>query len=86
LAAGALGVAAMTQAARSATDSTYTGALDGSTDKVALEDFDSLTWTQQRYLEAPLKLTYRAGTVRQAEQWQKQLREKVTELIGGFPL
>ena len=85
LAAGALGAAAMAQTARSATDSTYTGALDGAKEKVALDDFDSLSWTQKRYLEAPLKLTYRATNARQAEQWQNRLREKVTELIGGFP-
>jgi dienelactone hydrolase len=85
LAVGALGAAALAQSARTATESTYTGALDGFQEKVELESFDSLSWTQKRYLEMPLKLTFRAANVRQAEQWQNRLREKVTELIGGFP-
>jgi hypothetical protein len=33
----------------------------------------------------PLKLTFQAANARQAGEWQKQLRAKITELIGGFP-
>jgi dienelactone hydrolase len=85
LAVGTLGAAALAQGARGATESTYTGALDGFNDKVAADSFDSLSWTQKRYEESPLKLTFRAANARQAEQWQKRLGAKVTELIGGFP-
>jgi dienelactone hydrolase len=30
-------------------------------------------------------MTFRATSRAQAEEWQKQLRRKVTELVGGFP-
>ena len=34
---------------------------------------------------APRKLRFQARTRTQAEAWQKKLRAKLTELIGGFP-
>ncbi|MBV9613569.1 MAG: hypothetical protein JO091_13930 [Acidobacteriaceae bacterium] len=48
-------------------------------------DFDPVKWTQERYNSAPLRLTFRATTRTDAEQWQRELRAKVTELLGGFP-
>ena len=38
-----------------------------------------------RHDSAPLKLTFRAETRKQAEAWQRQLRAKIIELLGGFP-
>lgn len=46
---------------------------------------DPVAWTLRRYDEMPLRMTFRASTRKQAEAWQKQLRAKVTELLGGFP-
>jgi dienelactone hydrolase len=63
----------------------YTGALDGTEGKVNPDNFDPLVWAQRRYESAPLKLTFRAAKRKEAEAWQKDLREKVTELIGGLP-
>ena len=63
----------------------YKGALDGFEDKVTLPDFDPVDWTRRRHANAPLKLTFRATNRKDAEQWQKKLRAKVVELVGGFP-
>ena len=73
------------QPAQAASESAYTGALDGFKDKVDLDNFDSLSYTHKRFTEAPLKMTFRATNAKQIESWQKSLRTKVTELIGGFP-
>jgi dienelactone hydrolase len=64
---------------------TYGGPLDGFGDKVDLNTFDPVLWTLKRHDSAPLKLTFRDGTRKQAESWQNTLRAKIVELIGGFP-
>lgn len=63
----------------------YTGALDGAGEKIDPKTFDTMLWSQKRYAEAPLRLTFNASSAKEARRWQKELREKVTELIGGFP-
>ena len=63
----------------------YAGALDGLETKVDIAGFDTAMWTRKRHASAPLKLTYAGGTQKQTEAWQKKLRGKVTELLGGFP-
>jgi dienelactone hydrolase len=63
----------------------YTGALDGFENKVNAAGFDPVAWSVKRHQEAPLRLTFRATNRAQAEAWQKQLRTKITELIGGLP-
>jgi len=42
-------------------------------------------YTRDRYSAAPRRLRFQARTRRQAEEWQKALRAKLTELIGGIP-
>jgi len=64
----------------------YTGALDGFLDKVNGAGFDPVLFTHKLYESAPLRLSFQAQNRREAEQWQKTLRAKVTELIGGFPV
>ncbi len=82
LAAGA----ALLQKTRAAgAEGHYTGALDGFEGKVNAEEFDPVAFSRRLYESAPLKLTFRAQTRKQAEAWQKQLRAKLTELVGGFP-
>ncbi len=87
-----LGFAAVAGAALRAQDSAaksepeYTGALGGFKSKVDAQEFDPVAWTLQRRAKAPLKLTYAATTRKQAEAWQRQLRAKVIELVGGFPV
>jgi dienelactone hydrolase len=63
----------------------YTGALDGLEDKVEAARFDPVLYTRKLYESAPLQMTFRATSRKQAEAWQKKLRAKVTELLGGFP-
>jgi len=81
LAAAALSSAAAAPAA----ETTYTGALDGFTGKVSMPAFDPVQFTMQRYANAPLALTYKGGGKKATEAWQKKLRGKVLDLIGGFP-
>src|SRR6266481_4767661 len=78
LAAGA----AMAPQVRAAT---YTGALDGSEAKVDLNNFDPVAFSRHLYESAPLRLTFRAQTRKQAEAWQKKLHAKLLELVGPFP-
>jgi dienelactone hydrolase len=63
----------------------YGGPLEGSLDKVDPVAFDPVQWTNLRHDSAPLKLTFRAENRRQAEAWQRELRAKIIELLGGFP-
>jgi dienelactone hydrolase len=63
----------------------YTGALDGYQDKVDLNSFDPVAWSLKRYESAPLRLTFRAKSRKEAIAWQTRLRAKVIELLGGFP-
>ena len=81
LAAGAALLSKRSQAA----ENRYTGALDGFEAKVDLPSFDPVLFSRKLYESAPLKLTFRAQSRKQAETWQKQLRARITELIGGFP-
>ncbi|MBS1855329.1 MAG: acetylxylan esterase [Acidobacteria bacterium] len=63
----------------------YRSALDGMQEKVAMGDFDPIAYTLKLHDEAPLALTFRATGRREAEAWQKKLRPKIEELMGGFP-
>lgn len=61
----------------------YTGPLDGT--RLDPSTFDPVLWTRKRWEKAPLRLTFKAENRKQAEAWQKKLRAKVVELVGGFP-
>ena len=63
----------------------YTGALDGFENKVDAAGFDPVLYTMKLHDAAPLRMTFRATTRAEAEAWQRDLRAKVTELVGGFP-
>ena len=63
----------------------YSGALDGFEARVDAAAFDPVVFTHKLYESAPLRMTFRAGSRAQAEQWQKRLRAKIVELLGGFP-
>jgi Dienelactone hydrolase and related enzymes len=64
----------------------YIGPLNGSEPKVNLENFDPVRFSQRLYDSAPLRLTFRAQTQKQAEAWQKKLHAKLVELLGPFPV
>lgn len=65
--------------------SPYTGALDGSLDKVDLAEFDPVAFSRKLYESAPLRLAFKARNQKEAEAWQKELRAKIVDLVGGFP-
>jgi len=47
--------------------------------------FDTLTFTQTIYDQTKQKLSFKAKTKEEAIEWQRKLRRKLTELLGGFP-
>ena len=53
--------------------------------ELPIPEADPVAYSRDRYAAAPRRLRFQARTRAQAEQWQKTLREKLTELIGGFP-
>jgi dienelactone hydrolase len=63
----------------------YRSALDGMESKVDIASFDPIAYTLTLHDAAPLVLTFRANTKREAEAWQKKLRPKIVELMGGIP-
>ena len=63
----------------------YRSALDGLESKIDIARFDPIAYTLKLHDEAPLALTFRASGRRDAEAWQKKLRPKIEELMGGFP-
>lgn len=63
----------------------YGGALAKFSGQVNNADFDSLEYSRLRYKEMPRRLGFQAKDRRSAEAWQKKLRAKLTELVGGFP-
>jgi dienelactone hydrolase len=68
-----------------ALSSSYIGPLTGVTSGLDNRRFDPVAYTHDLYRAAPRRLRFQARTRREAEDWQKTLRSKVTELIGGFP-
>lgn len=63
----------------------YIGPLTGIATGLDDRRFDPVAYARDRYSAAPRRLRFQARTRRQAEQWQRALRAKLTELLGGFP-
>jgi len=85
VAAGVTAARAMRIDAQAPAAPAYVGPLTG-VDK-GLEDrrFDPVAFTLDLYAAAPRRLRFQARTRSDAEAWQKTLRSKLTELVGGFP-
>ncbi|MBI4889328.1 MAG: acetylxylan esterase [Acidobacteria bacterium] len=81
----ALAAAAPALKMKAQTQPRYQGSLEKFSSQIQAAQFDSLAWTRARYAEMPRQLRFNATTRKQAEAWQKKLRAKVTELVGGFP-
>jgi dienelactone hydrolase len=81
----AMASAVAVETAAAADTPAYTGALDGFENKIDPSSFDPVLYTQNLHDAAPLRMTFQATSRPQAEAWQKGLREKITELVGGFP-
>ena len=69
---------------RAAQETPYVGPLTGVA-PLADRRFDPVAYALDRFAEAPRKLRFQARTRAAAEAWQKTLRTKLTELVGGFP-
>ncbi len=65
--------------------STYIGPLTGTTKGLEDRRFDPVAYALDLYKAAPRGLRFGARSRREAEVWQKTLRSKLTELVGGFP-
>lgn len=63
----------------------YIGPLTGVTSGLEDRHFDPVAYALGRLAATPRQLGFQAHTRSEAEQWQKALRSKVTELIGGLP-
>jgi dienelactone hydrolase len=63
----------------------YRGPLTGVDRGLDGRNFDPVAYTRDLYAAAPRKLAFRARSKGQAEAWQRKLRSKLTELMGGFP-
>lgn len=62
-----------------------TGSLDRFKDKTDLQGLDPVQWTRWRHESAPRQLKFTATTKRDAQAWQKELRARLAQLVGGFP-
>src|SRR5438093_1697365 len=71
--------------AQAAASSAYIGPLTGITKGLEDRRFDPVAYARDRYTQAPRRLRFQARTRTEAEDWQKTLRAKLTELVGGFP-
>src|SRR5262245_51651777 len=85
----AVGAAAL-RAARAETrqapaSAQYVGPLNGSEPGLSDRGFDPVVSTRAQYASATRRLRFQARTRAEAEVWQKALRAKVVELLGGFP-
>jgi dienelactone hydrolase len=85
LAAGLTAARALPLSAQAPAGTSYTGPLTGVEKGIEGRRFDPVAYTRDLYAQAPRRLRFQARTRSQAEAWQKQLRAKVTELVGGFP-
>jgi dienelactone hydrolase len=70
--------------AQTPTPSGYVGPLTGITNGLDDRRFDPVAYTLDRYSAAPRRLRFQARTGAQAAEWQKALRAKLVELIGGL--
>jgi dienelactone hydrolase len=85
--AAALAVAPRVAAAaqQTAAQPTYAGPLTGIGSDVDDRQFDPVVFAHDLYAAAPRRLRFEAQTRADAEAWQKALRAKLIELVGGFP-
>src|SRR5262245_3002906 len=63
----------------------YIGPLTGVESKASGRALDPLPYAIRLLDAAPRKLRFSASSKGQAQEWQGQLRAKLTELLGGFP-
>jgi dienelactone hydrolase len=85
LAAGMAASHVLLAHAQTPAETGYAGPLTGADKGLADRHFDPVAHTLDLYDAAPRRLRFEARTRREGEQWQKALRAKLVELLGGFP-
>jgi dienelactone hydrolase len=86
LAVGAAAVGAFkTRAQQPAAANAYVGPLTGREPGLSDRRFDPVAYVRAQYAAAPRRLKFQARSRAEADVWQKSLRAKVIELLGGFP-
>jgi dienelactone hydrolase len=85
--AGVAAARALPLAARAQTParSSYIGPLTGVGTEIEGRRFDPVAFTRDLYAAAPRRLRFEARTRAQALAWQKRLRSRLVDLVGGFP-
>jgi len=71
--------------ARVPEQSSYIGPLTGITAGLEGRQFDPVAYTHDVFGVTPQRLRFQARTRSEGEVWQRALRAKITELLGGFP-
>jgi dienelactone hydrolase len=85
LAAGLTAAHALPLESQTPVPPTYIGPLTGVATGLEDRRFDPVAYTRDLYAAAPRRHRFEARTRSEAEEWQKTLRSKLTELVGGFP-
>jgi dienelactone hydrolase len=85
LVAGLAAAGSLPLEAQTVTASRYIGPLTDVQKGLDDRRFDPVAYTLDLYAAAPRKLRFEARSRSQADEWQKALRTRVTELVGGFP-
>jgi dienelactone hydrolase len=86
LAAGLVAARAIPARAQGAgAASNYAGPLTGVERGLDDRRFDPVLFARDLYAAAPRRLRFQARTQPDAEAWQRELRARLTELLGGFP-
>ena len=85
LAGGMTAAHAVRLEAQTPVPSAYIGPLTGVAKGLEERRFDPVAYTLDLYAAAPRQLRFQARTRSEAGAWQKTLRSKLTELVGGFP-
>jgi dienelactone hydrolase len=65
--------------------SVYSGPLTGIVSGLEDRQFDPVAFAHALYASTPRRLAFQANTRDEATAWQKALRVKLLELVGGFP-
>ena len=72
-------------ASQTSSPSSYIGPLTGVDRGIDDRRFDPVAFARDLYAAAPRRLRFQARTRVEAEAWQRELRAKMSELLGGWP-
>ena len=85
IAAGVTAARAARLGAQAPAGSEYIGPLTGIRTGIEDRRFDPVDYTRALYAAAPRRLRFQSRARDEAARWQKTLRSKLVELVGGFP-